>query len=72
MFDKKNRLIRRGMYVRYGGRIYKVVYIFFRTIVLSDGKLRLALKTPKLSYPVQNLEIVVPAKEDALSFGEIK
>ncbi|APF16968.1 hypothetical protein Calab_1504 [Caldithrix abyssi DSM 13497] len=58
MFDKNNNRIRRGDFVRYDERIYRVSYIYFRTIILDDGEKKIALKVPRLTYPILNLEVV--------------
>lgn len=58
MLDRNNQVIRRGSYVRYEGKVYRVRYIFFRTIILDDGEKSIVLKAANLTYPVLNLEVV--------------
>ena len=58
MLDKNSQVIRRGCFVRYEGKIYKVRFVFFKTIKLNDGEKDLVLYVPKGGYPVLNLEVI--------------
>lgn len=60
MKDKNGVTIKRGLYARYGGEIYKVLFAGFWKIVLfgKDGAVNLKTHGRYLKDRVYNIEII--------------